>query len=163
MSVRSAFSRESDHPLQLMTGDRDVTLRRVLSGEAHLGVTALEAVPPGIDTAPLSDVEQVLVLPLDHPLARRRRLRLSDLQGMAVVVPLPDRPHRALLNRLLLDAGVTWRVAVEAGGWELMVHFVALGIGLSVVNACCRLPEGLVAKRLEALPRVRYQVLQRSG
>jgi DNA-binding transcriptional LysR family regulator len=68
-----------------------------------------------------------------------------------------------MLNQMLANAGVAWRVAVEAGGWELMLHFASLGIGLAIVNGCCRLPPGLVAKPLEELPRVRYQVLQRAG
>ncbi len=55
------------------------------------------------------------------------------------------------------------RRQVEAGGWELMLHFASLGMGLAIVNGCCRLPPGLIARPLEELPRVRYQVLQRAG
>ncbi len=159
----SQFSGQGDWPLRLITGDRDRTLQLLMSGEAHLGVTALDAVPEGIAAEDLVAVEQVLALPRDHRLARRRKLRLADLQDQALVVPPQDRPHRVMLNQMLADAGVSWRVAVEAGGWELMLHFVGLGIGLAIVNGCCRLPPGLIAKPLEALPRVRYQVLRRAG
>ncbi len=159
----SQFSGQEAWPLRLITGDRDRTLRLLLTGEAHLGVTALDAVPEGIAAEDLVAVEQVLAMPRGHRLARRRRLRLADLQDEALVVPPQDRPHRVMLNQMLADAGVSWRVAVEAGGWELILHFVGLGIGLAIVNGCCRLPPGLVAKPLEALPRVRYQVLRRAG
>ena len=54
-------------------------------------------------------------------------------------------------------------VKVAVGGWELMLHFASLGIGLAIVNGCCGLPPELVARPLEELPRVRYQVLQRAG
>ncbi len=60
-------------------------------------------------------------------------------------------------------AGVAWEVSVEANGWPLMVRFVELGVGLAVVDACCRLPEGIVARPVPELPRQRYYVLCRKG
>ncbi len=159
----SQFSKRALSPLKLMTGDRDRTLQLLLTGEAHLGVTALDAVPDGITAENLVAVEQVLALPRDHRLAKKGKLQLADLQGLALVVPPQDRPHRVMLNQMLSHAGVSWRVAVEAGGWEPMLHFVGLGIGLAIVNGCCRLPPGLVARPLEELPGVRYQVLRRTG
>ena len=159
----SAFSERAAWPLRLITGDRDRTVELLLTGEAHLGVTALDAVPDGIVAEELVAVEQVLALPRDHRLAKKRKLKLADLQDQALVVPPQHRPHRIMLNQMLADAGVSWRVAVEAGGWELMLHFAGLGIGLAIVNGCCRLPSGLIAKPLEELPSVRYQVLHRTG
>jgi DNA-binding transcriptional LysR family regulator len=120
-------------------------------------------VPLGLDARPLTDVGQALVLPVKHPLARKRRIRLADLAGTCLVVPGHDRPHRQLLARALGDAGVPWEVAVEANGWELILRFVELGVGLAVVNDCCRLPRGLVARPLAELPRQRYFVLRRKG
>ena len=157
----SDFIGKGRYPLKLLTGDRDRTLALVTSGEAHLGVAALGGLPAGLESEPLTEVGQVLAMPKDHPLARRRRIALQDLESTALVVPPPDRPHRMMLNHRLMDAGVTWQVAVEAGGWDLMLHFVGLGVGLAVVNGCCRLPLGLVAKPLPELPPVRYQVIAR--
>ncbi len=159
----SEFSGQAPWPLKLITGDRDRTVQLLQTGEVHLGVTTLDAVPDGIAAEELVAVEQVLVLPRDHRLAGKQSLRLSDLKGEALVVPPQGRPHRVMLNQMLADTEVSWRVAVEAGGWELMLHFVGLGIGLAIVNGCCRLPPGLVARPLDELPRVRYQVLQRAG
>jgi DNA-binding transcriptional LysR family regulator len=157
----SRFSRDAAHPLTLMTGDKERTIGLVSSGEAHLGVTTLDAAPEGLIATLLTRVDQVLVMPSGHRLARRRTIRLADLEGVPLVVPPQPRPHRAMLDRMLMDAGVSWRVAVEAGGWELMLHFVALGIGLAIVNSCCRLPSGLSARPLVELPGLSYQILQR--
>jgi len=119
--------------------------------------------PDDLDARPLTDVGQAVVLPEAHPLAKTRRVGLADLGGARLVVPGPDRPHRVVLARALLEAGVAWEVAVEAKGWELMRRFVELGVGWAVVNACCRIPAGLVAKPLGELPRQRYHVLRRLG
>jgi DNA-binding transcriptional LysR family regulator len=148
-------------PLKLLTRDREGTLEAVRGGEAQVGVCALEVLPDDLHVRPLTDVGQALVVPARHPLATKRRLRLADLTGARLVVPGPDRPHRVALSRALLTAGVPWEVAVEANGWELMVRFVELGVGIAVVNACCRLPRGLVARPLPELPRQRYFVIRR--
>jgi DNA-binding transcriptional LysR family regulator len=150
-------------PLKLLTRDREGTLSAVRGGEAQVGVASLDLLPGDLDAVPLTDVGQSLVLPEAHPLARKRRLRLADLAGARLVVPGPERPHRAALTRALSEAGVPWEVAVEANGWPLMLRFVELGAGLAVVNACCRLPKGLVARPIAELPVQRYHVLRRRG
>jgi DNA-binding transcriptional LysR family regulator len=150
-------------PLQLLTRDGQGTLEAVRGGEAHVGVAAIDVLPHDLSARLLAEVGQALVLPAGHPLAARRRIRLADLAGARLVVPGPDRPHRVTLARALREAGVSWQVAVEANGWALMLRFVELGVGLAVVNACCRVPPGLVARPVPELPAQRYHVLCRKG
>ncbi len=157
------FLADGGAKLVLLTRDRDGTLEAVRGGEAQVGVASLEVLPDDLDARPLTEVGQVLVLPEAHPLAKARRVRLTDLAGTRLVVPGPDRPHRVVLARALQEAGVPWEVAVEANGWELMLRFVELGVGLAVVNACCRIPPGLTACPVEELPRQRYYVLRKPG
>ncbi|WP_437679752.1 LysR family transcriptional regulator [Sorangium sp. So ce131] len=156
-----AFAARAAAPLRLLTRDREATLDAVATGEAHLGVAPLEGTPDGIAADRLTEVEQILVVPEAHPLARKRRIKLCDLEGARLVVPGPGRPHRAMLAQALLSAGVRWEPAVEASGWELMLHFVRLGVGVAVVNACCRVPRGLVARPLPELPRRTFYVVRR--
>jgi|SRR6185503_20678652 len=158
-----AFTAASKAPLRLLTRDRDATVDAVMTGEAHLGVAPLEGTPDGITASRLAEVAQVLVVPERHPLARKRRVLLRDLAGARLVVPGPSRPHRAMIAQALLSAGVPWEAAVEASGWELMLHFVKLGVGVAVVNDCCRLPRGLVARPLPELPKKTYYVIRRRG
>jgi DNA-binding transcriptional LysR family regulator len=99
-------------------------------------------------------------MPQDHPLARKRRLKLSDLAGSRLVVPTADKPHRQMLSAALQSSGVDWEVAVEASGWELMLHFVKLGMGIAVVNSVCAIPRGLLTRPLPELPKVHYYLLQ---
>jgi DNA-binding transcriptional LysR family regulator len=162
-----AFTRAARAPLRLLTRDLEATLAAVRSGEAHVGVAPLasegegERAPPDLLVDRLTEVAQVLVVPAAHPLARRRSIKLGDLEGARLIVPPPGRPHRAAITAALLAAGVSWEPAVEASGWEPMLHFVALGVGIAVVNACCRLPRGLVARPVPALPRRTYSLIRR--
>jgi DNA-binding transcriptional LysR family regulator len=147
--------------LRLMTADSDATIAAVRDGTADLGVTALTIPPDDLDCELLTQYPQVLAVRPDHRLADRRTVRLKDLQGEALVVPPKTRPHRQLLERGLLDAGVDWTVAVEAEGWALLVHFVRLGIGPAVVNGFVRTPAAVRTIPLRDLPPVRYYVVAR--
>ncbi len=158
-----AYHSGGNAPLQLLTLDRDATVEAVRTGAAHLGVTALDAIPHGVDAEVLAVVEQNLVVPAGHALARRGAARLKDLEGVPLILPPADRPHRTSITAALNSAGVTADVAVEANGWELMLHFVRIGLGVTIVNGCCRIPSGTVAFPLAELPAVRYQILSRAG
>ncbi len=157
------FLAKATVPARLLTLDRDGTLDAIRAGRAQIGVAPLATVPADIEAAPLTTVGQVLVVPRSHPLARRRTVKLKDLEGSRIVVPPAGRPHREMLARMLQSAGVNWEVAVEASGWELMVQFVSLGVGVAVVNACSNIPRKLVAIPLAELPAVRFYVFHLKG
>lgn len=150
-------------PPRLLTLDRDGAIDAVRSGRAHIGVAPLETTPDDMDAVALTTVGQVLVVPRNHPLARHRSVKLKDLAGSRIVVPPAGRPHREMLARMLQAAGVDWEVAVEARGWELIVRFVSLGVGVAVVNACCNIPRALVAIPLVELPAIRFHAFQLKG
>lgn len=158
----SQFSKSTAFPLKLLTGDRDHTLQMVLTGQAHLGVTVAGGTQEALVADALTDVGQTLVMPGMHRLAKRAEVTLPDLQGEALIVPPQGRPHRAMLETMLMNAGVAWQLAVEANGWDLMLHFARLKLGLAIVNECCRIPPGLVSRRLDELPKVRYQIVRRA-
>jgi DNA-binding transcriptional LysR family regulator len=158
-----AFARRSKSRLTLLQRDQSGTIAAVRSGEAHVGVAILDGAVDGIDQQRIGRWPQVLVMPARHALARKRSLKLADLDGVALVVPPEGRPQRATLQQAFNSASVPWRVAVEATGWALMLHFVEIGVGLAVVNGCCRIPRGLVARPLAELPQVEYHVLARAG
>jgi len=157
------FVRKDSAPLRLLTLDGAGAIEAVHSGKAHLGVASLEETPDGMETHLLAQVEQVLVMPPSHPLAVRKNLRLSDLDGQALIVPPSGRPQRVLLSRILQSADVSWKVAVEANGWELMMEFVRMGLGVAVVNAFCRPFRGLEARPIRGLPMIHYHLFHLRG
>jgi DNA-binding transcriptional LysR family regulator len=155
------FMRSSPARLRLLHRDRAGTVAAVRRGEAHLGVAVFDALPDDVAAQLLTRVPQVLVLPRRHRLARKRAVKLADLRGEALIVPPPGSPQRATLSQALDSAEVQWRVAVEASGWELVLRFAELGVGLAIVNGCCRIPRGLVTRPLIGLPRVSYYLIER--
>jgi DNA-binding transcriptional LysR family regulator len=74
------------------------------------------------------------VLPEGHPLAARRAIRLADLDGVPMAAPRADRAarsHRALVERLLADAGVKPHIAFEVD--DLPAAQALARAGLAVV------------------------------
>jgi DNA-binding transcriptional LysR family regulator len=153
----------SGAPLQVLTRDRDGVIEALRAGEAHLGVAALDAVPPDLESTELARARQIVVLPPQHPLRRKRELALSDLAGASLIVPPAGRPHRETIARALRDAGVSWRVAVEANGWPVMLELVRSGVGLAIVNSTCTLPKPLIGRPLRGIPATHYHLLRARG
>ncbi|MFV8751634.1 LysR family transcriptional regulator [Nannocystaceae bacterium ST9] len=150
------FVRKAEQPLRLLTRDREGTLAALRSGEAQLGVAALDALPDDLASRALCEVPQLLVMPADHPLAKRRKIAASDLEGVRLIVAPAGRPHRAMIDTMLTGAGVRWEVAVETHGWPAMIQFVKLGVGLAVVNGSVTLARGLVGRPIPALASTHY-------
>lgn len=143
-------------PLKLVNCNSSRMLTAIRGGRADLGIGVLEVVPEDVTTTLLASYAQTLVLPTDHPLAGRADLTLADLSGLALILPPATRPHRRTVERALRSAEVPWTLAIEAEGWPLTLHFVSLGVGLSIVNGCVKPPPGFTKREITDLPRVPY-------
>ena len=161
-TIRAVLADEPTR-LRLINCDHRQMLAAVRTGQAQLGVGVLDVLPDDLVALELATFPQVLLLPDDHRLARRRSVRLHDLAGASLVVPPQHRPHRVLLEQSLRAAGVDWTVAVEAEGWPLIAHFAALNVGLAVVNGCVPAPPGLAARPVTDLPPVVYHLVHQPG
>jgi DNA-binding transcriptional LysR family regulator len=157
------FTSAASTPLKVLTRDREGMLEAVRRGQAHVGVGTLDVVPEDLAVVRLVRAEQIAALPKGHRLAKKRQLRPRDLDGEALIVPPAGRPHRELIARVLLDAGASWTVAVEANGWPVMLELARSGAGIAIVNSTCRLPAGLVARRLLGFPATHYHLVHRRG
>jgi len=155
-----AFQRDKHAQLRVLTRDREAAIAAVQLGEAHLAVTVADEVPTNLVARRVARVGAAVVLPKGHLLARKRSVSLRDLRGEAVIAPSVGRPLRAALARAWSEMDVAWTPAVEANGWEVMMRFAALGMGVAVVNDFCTPPRGTVRRPLKGLPSVQYQLLR---
>lgn len=143
-------------PLKLVNCDSGRMLGAVRTGRADLGVGVLETVPDDVTTVLLASYPQTLVLPANHPLTVHPELTVRDLAGVPLILPPASRPHRKTVERALRATEVAWTLAIEAEGWPLTLHFVSLGVGLSIVNGCVRPPAGFTTREITDLPKVPY-------
>ena len=89
----------------------------------------------------------VVAVPVDHALARRKRLRVVDLAGADLIVHSAGR--RSVMYDVVLgvlrDAGVEPRIRHEVGETSTLVTLVAGGLGVAVV------PEPVTALALDGV------------
>jgi hypothetical protein len=143
-------------PVRLITANRETALGLLSAGNADLAVIGFDPPPKTLRCQLVATYPQLLVIGARHRLADQTQVRLADLAGLDLLVPPADRPHRGTIDQALAAAGVDWRVAAEVDGWDLMVHFAAIGLGAAIINGCVELPARLRGIPIADLPVVSY-------
>jgi DNA-binding transcriptional LysR family regulator len=127
------------HPaveLSLSMCEPEHCVAQLRSGELDLAIVFESAdrhPDDGIDRAHLIEDPLYLVLPRDHPLANRRRVRLADLAGEAWIGGQQDCECNRLIFRACATAGFEPRIAFETDDYTAMQGFVAAGVGVSLI------------------------------
>ncbi len=76
----------------------------------------------------------ILFAHIGHPFAQRRSVRLEELEDQPLLLREIGSTTRLALERVLADAGVTPRKAMEIGSREALREAVARGIGIGAVS-----------------------------
>jgi len=105
----------------------------VLSGRIDLGIVAYPTRRPQISILPFREDRLVLVCAAHHPLARRRSVSLTELDGQNFVGYERDIPTRRELDRVLRRKGVSVRYVMELDNIETIKRVVEIGAGLAIV------------------------------
>ena len=105
----------------------------ILDGSADLGLVAYPQRRRGVVIESFWEDKMVLICPPGHPLAKRRRVKLTDLQGERFISFEPDLPTRKALDRAFRTAGVTVRRVMELDSVETVKRAVEVENGLSIV------------------------------
>jgi DNA-binding transcriptional LysR family regulator len=113
------------------------TLAMLKAGELDFGLRSLPSAPAGMSYHPVRAFERTLVAPKNHPILRSRKIRLEDLSRHPFVMPWARSSTRQIVERALETKGLPCRVALEAGGWEIVKRYVGLGLGIAILPAFC--------------------------
>jgi LysR family transcriptional activator of glutamate synthase operon len=115
--------------------DLSVNLARALQAdELDLAfITLPEARVEGLELEVLSREELVAVVPKDHPLAPRRKLRVADLAGEAVVTFREGATIRRRLMEAAARAGFEPRIAFATNEVARMRALVAAGLAIALL------------------------------
>ncbi len=112
-----------------------LTIEALLAHEIDLGIVTLRKLNPDIEALPLFPRHDVLICHPDHPLARRRRILLKDLERYAFILLDERCSSRQLLDDLCAASRVELVIAMELSSIEVIKRFVRIDAGLSVVPA----------------------------
>jgi LysR family transcriptional regulator, transcription activator of glutamate synthase operon len=87
----------------------------------------------GLVLRQLVSEDLVVVLPRDHPLAARRRLRMAELAGEQFVSYREGARLRELLNYAAHEAGFEPQIKLESNESERIRRLVARGMGVAIL------------------------------
>ncbi|MDU4941217.1 MAG: LysR family transcriptional regulator [Mixta calida] len=126
-------------------------LEEWLSAQRHdLGLTETHVTPAGTERIELLTLNEVCVLPAQHPLAARRVLRPQDFAGESYISLSRSDSYRQLLDALFHEQGVQRRMVMETHSAASVCAMVRAGVGISVVNPLTALDyaaSGVVIRR----------------
>ena len=116
----------------------------VLDGRADIGLVAYPSPRRGLKAMTFWSDRLVLICSPSHPLASRRRIPFSALQGEKFIAFEPDLPTRREIDRKLRAEGVKVKLVLEFDNIETVKRAVEIENGVSVV------PEAAVRSEVEA-------------
>ncbi len=106
-------------------------IQSVQRGMAELGFATFPIGEPGLVTTVLARNNAVCLLPMNHALARLRRVRVKDLQDVEYI-NVPRARFRDRVDRLFDDHGVRRRIRIEARTILAAMSLVAEGAGVTI-------------------------------
>jgi DNA-binding transcriptional LysR family regulator len=153
------------HPgveLSLCPADPGDALRLLRGGESDIAVSiepSFSTRPePGLDTLELLDDPMYIMLPRDHPMADRPRLKLTDLADEPWMIGTSGTcPDTSIFLNACQAVGFAPNIAFNLDDYTAIQGFVAAGMGVSFVPdlALVAVRDDVVVRSLGARPPVR--------
>ncbi len=150
--------------LHNVTGGRD-GLTRLRSDEADFVVGSMIDIPDDIIYKPLVTYSPALIVPLDHPLAEKKRITLEDISPYGLILPPPILTTWRTVDLVFRQNQLTFKTGLEAGGWEVIKKYVEMGLGISIVTDVCLTGEERLVKFMldDYFPKRTYGIVLRRG
>ena len=124
-----------DLRLHNVTGKKGLGLLR--ASEVDIAVGPMLDAPPDIIFHPFVTYEPMLITSLEHPLARRKRITLSEVAKYPLVLPPRDQSTYRLVEMVFAEHSLQHEVKLEVGGYDVIKTYVKLGLGISIVMSHC--------------------------
>ena len=118
-----------------------------------LGVGETTEPPTGVVLTPLMQMNEVAVLPANHPLCRKRLLRATDFSGQIFVSLAEGDPYRQAIDAMFAQANVQRAMVLETASAVAVCAMVQQGLGVAIVNpltAAAMAGPALVVRALQA-------------
>ena len=120
--------------VSLHQGAPDQVARMVMDEVAEIGIATESLVNyPELVTLPCYEWQHVLVLPLDHPLAKTERVTLEDIAQEPLITYHPSFTGRTRIDQAFAARKLSPRIALEAIDSDVIKTYVRLGLGIGIV------------------------------
>lgn len=149
--------------LQNVTGRDGLNLLRKDAVDFAIG--SMIQVPEDILYTPTFSYDPMLITSRDHALTQKPKVTIKDVAKFPLILPPQHLTTWRVVDYVFNKYDLHYRVALEAGGWEVIKRYVELGLGISVVTGICLTGrENLnVIPFDKYFPKRTYGIVQRKG
>ncbi len=106
----------------------------IVSQQCDIGLSTLPAEDTAIESRPVASGSSVCIVPANHALARKKKIRPRDLEDLPFISFKADSFSRHIVDEVFRTAGVRRQLHIEARTMEAISGLVAAGLGVSVVG-----------------------------
>ncbi|MBK7003597.1 MAG: CysB family HTH-type transcriptional regulator [Rhodoferax sp.] len=129
-ALRSAYPKVN---ISLHQGSPDQVARMVIDEVAEIGIaTESLAAYTELVTLPCYEWQHMLVLPAEHPLARKERPTLEDVAQEPLITYHPSFTGRTKIDQAFATRKLEPRIALEAIDSDVIKTYVRLGLGIGI-------------------------------
>ena len=125
----------------------------VLGYVVDLGLVAYPSRDPKLEVVPLRKDVMVLICHPQHPLAKLKTIKLTDIAAQKFIGFEPDIPTRKAIDKILKEHGVEVNNIMEFDNVETVKRAVEIDAGISIV------PQGTILQEVakQTLAEVKFE------
>ncbi len=149
--------------LHNVTGADGMSMLR--ADEADFAVGSMIDAPDDVSYHPVFTFLPTLITPLDHPLADKETVTLKEIAEYNLILPPRYLSTWSVVTSVFQQHDIQHRVALEAGGWEVIKKYVEMGLGISIVTDICLDSSDKLARIpvTQYFPKRTYGIVVRRG
>jgi DNA-binding transcriptional LysR family regulator len=131
--LREYSRRHPDNRIRILDHSSWGVAEAVQKREAEFGISMADVPFSDLESTPVLQDRFALICRRDHPLARRRRLRWTELRPHVLIVPGSGSSNRPLLDAALGPLNLQLQARYEVQRSSTAVGLVAQGLGAAIV------------------------------
>lgn len=110
---------------------REVFEKDVLSGKVDLAFACTKSFE-GLEIMPIANQELVIMLPVNHPLANRKKLSLHDIKNESILWYYKDSNLYKWISKMFQMYDLKPDINTSSKDWSSQISYVSLGLGVSI-------------------------------
>lgn len=112
-------------------------LKMLKADEIDFAVGSMLEVPDDISYQPVVTYDPVLIVPPGHALGKMKNVTLEHISQYGLILPPRHLSTWGMVKYVFQQHNLSFRVTLEAGGWEVIKKYVEMGMGISIVTDIC--------------------------
>ncbi len=138
--------------LTVLDRSQHAVIDLVKNGDIDFGLVLESNAPADLTLRRWKKVETVVIIPIDHPLTKAKRVTLRQVASYPLILPPKNLKYtyRSNLEERFQKLGIDYHIILESSNVELSAEYVQMGLGISFATVVLDLPK-LKQRALEFL------------